>query len=762
MSPPYAPLVGEPIGHANPAMLLEVSVLTVPTMHCAGCMGKVERAFADLPAVTTARANLTARTVTVTHAPGVQPPALVAALDAAGFEAQPRDDSLAPTPSAVRPLLLPLAVAGFAGMNVMLLSVSVWSGADGPTRDLFHMLSAAIGVPAVMIAGRPFFTSAWEALRRGRTNMDVPISIGVSLATALSLYETLTHGADAWFDGTLMLLLFLLAGRALDAAMRDRARAGVEALLRQAAPGATVVTPNGTVSWVPARALDVGMVMRVAAGERLAADGVIVAGASRLDQSLLTGESAPVAAGAGEAALAGTLNLESPVEVRVTAAGTGTALATIAALMDAAGQDKSAYVRIADRASRIYAPAVHTLAALSFAGWMLAGAGWHQSLVIGIAVLIITCPCALGLAVPVAQVVAAGALMRRGIMVKDGAALERLARVDCALLDKTGTLTLGRAVPVTAALERLGTEPAAIALALASHSRHPLSHGLARALADRGARAALLEDVQEQPGQGVSARANGRAVSLGRPDSGSSGATGMTAALRIECEPTRLIAFADCLRPDATEAGQRLAALGVPATILSGDAPTAVALTSAETGLSGRGGASPADKLAAIAALQGQGHRVLMVGDGLNDGPALAAADASIAPGSASDVGRQAADLVFTGESLIAVPIAVCAARATMRVVRQNFVLAIGYNLLAVPLAMAGLVTPLIAALAMSLSSLIVVGNSLRLARACPSRGGSSTGPLSRSSHPKDTLWSAGPGERAGTALVQASVEQQS
>ena len=699
---------------ASRADTTEVSVLTVPAMHCAGCMGKVERAFADLPAVTAARANLTARTVTVTHAPGVQPPDLIAALGAAGFEAQPRDDALAPTPSAVRPLLLPLAVAGFAAMNVMLLSVSVWSGADGATRDLFHLLSAAIGVPAVIIAGQPFFTSAWSALRRGRTNMDVPISIGVSLATALSLYETLTHGADAWFDGTLMLLLFLLAGRALDAMMRDRARAGVEALLRQAAPGATVVAPDGTVSWLPARALEIGLVMRVAAGERLAADGEIVAGASRFDQSLLTGESAPMPAAVGDAVLAGTLNLESPVEVRVTAAGEGTALAGIAALMESAGQGKSAYVRIADRASRLYAPAVHTLAALSFAGWMLAGAGFHHSLVIGIAVLIITCPCALGLAVPVAQVVAAGALMRRGIMVKDGAALERLARVDCALLDKTGTLTLGRAVPDPAALDALDDDAAAIALALASHSRHPLSQGLARALAARGVRAAQLDDVQEQPGHGVSAFAAGRAVSLARPES----ATGMMTALRIAGEPIRLIAFADRLRPDATEAGRRLAALGVPATILSGDAPAAVASASAETGLPGRGGASPADKLAAIAALQAQGCRVLMVGDGLNDGPALAAADASIAPGSASDVGRQAADLVFTGESLIAVPIAVRAARATMRVVRQNFVLAIGYNALAVPLAMAGLVTPLIAALAMSLSSLIVVGNSLRLARA--------------------------------------------
>ena len=209
MSPHLAGRAGE--AARSRAIPLEVSVLTVPTMHCAGCMGKVERAFDGLAQVQTTRANLTARTVTVTHLGPIEPPVLIGALAAAGFEAQPRDDAIAPTPSAVRPLLLPLGVAGFAAMNVMLLSVSVWSGATGATRDLFHLLSAAIGVPAVAIAGRPFFASAWSALRRGRTNMDVPISIGVSLATGMSLYETLTHGADAWFDGTLMLLLFLLA-----------------------------------------------------------------------------------------------------------------------------------------------------------------------------------------------------------------------------------------------------------------------------------------------------------------------------------------------------------------------------------------------------------------------------------------------------------------------------------------------------------------------------------------------------------------------
>lgn len=681
-------------------------------------MGKVERGLGGVPGVASARVNLTARTVRVEHGPTVTIPDLVEALSGIGFASQPRGEEAVSAPSAVKPLLGPLAVSAFAAMNVMMLSASIWSGADGATRDLFHWLSAGIAIPAVVYSGGVFFRSAWGALKRGRTNMDVPISIGVSLATGLSFYETLTHGHVAWFDGTLMLLMFLLAGRALDAMMRDRARAGVDALLRQAAPGAMVVGREGSVEWIAARDLVPGMVMRVAAGERLAADGEIVSGDSRFDQSLLTGESAPIPAAVGKAVLAGTLNLEAPVDVRVTASGADTSLAEIARLMEASGQHRSTYVRVADRASRLYAPAVHTLALASFIGWMASGAGWHQSLVIAIAVLIITCPCALGLAVPVAQVVATAALMKRGVMVKDGSALERMARIDRALLDKTGTLTMGRPLPDPQVLAAFDADSAAVALALASHSRHPLSRALVEALSAAGVVAAELSEVREVPGEGVRALWQGLAVALRRPDAaaGNAAGGGMATVLDMAGRPAWLIPFADRLRPDAEPALAWLRALGVESSILSGDNARAVAEVARQTGLDAVAEADPAAKQAAIAALRRQGHRVLMAGDGLNDGPALAAADASIAPGTASDVGRQAADFVFLSDSLLALPRAVAGARATMRVVRQNFVLAIGYNALAVPLAILGKVTPLLAALAMSTSSLIVIANSLRLA----------------------------------------------
>lgn len=693
---------------------LETSVLAVPGAHCAGCMSKIERGIGQLPQVASARLNLTSRMLTVVHDASLDDRQLVDELERIGFAAKRQPRAVEKPFSAVKPLLGPLAVAGFAGMNVMLLSVSVWSGAEGSTRDLFHWISALIGVPAVAYAGQPFFRSAWSALKHGRTNMDVPISIGVTIACLLSLYETVTHGEHAWFDGALMLLAFLLAGRVLDAMMRDRARGAVDALLSQAAQGALVVRDGGALEWLPAEALEPGMVMRVAAGERLAADGIIAAGASRFDQALLTGETTPVAAGLGGKVLAGTLNLDSPVDVAVSHTGRDTTLAEIARLMEASTQNRSKYVRLADRAARYYAPAVHTLAASAVVGWLIAGASLYQALVIGVAVLIITCPCALGLAVPVAQVVASGSLLRAGIMVKDGSALERLATIDRALLDKTGTLTLGRPQPDPAALDALPAEAAAVALALASHSRHPVSRALCDELARRGVRPAPVTQVVEEPGQGMRGLLDGLPVALRRPEAASSTAV----AIDLPGQPLRLVSFADRLRDDAGAALGQLQAQGVTCSILSGDAAPAVAEVARQTGLTGRASATPADKQHAIALLQGAGHKVLMVGDGLNDGPALAAADVSMAPGSASDVGMQAADLVFVQGSLKAIPRALQAARFTMRVVRQNFALAIGYNALAVPLALAGMVTPLIAAAAMSLSSLLVVANSLRLVRA--------------------------------------------
>ncbi|PZN96305.1 MAG: cadmium-translocating P-type ATPase [Alphaproteobacteria bacterium] len=693
------------------ATALPETLFSVPGMRCAGCISKLETGLAAVEGVVTARANFTAKRVTITHLPVLKVPELTAALAGLGFEAQPLGNAVPVTGGdESRQLLRAMAVAGFAAMNVMLLSVSVWSGATGATRDLFHWLSALIALPAVAYAGQPFFRSAWTAISHRRTNMDVPISIGVTLATALSLYETITGGAHAYFDSAVMLLFFLLTGRWLDAVMRDRARDGVTALLRHAAPGALVAVAGGASVWTAAADLRPGMTMLVAAGERLAADGEIILGRSHIDRSLLTGESAAVLALPGDMALAGTINIDGPLQVRVTAAGADTGIADIARLMDNAGQSRSRYVRIADRAARLYAPAVHALALLSLVGWLLAGAGWHQALLIAAAVLIITCPCALGLAVPAAQIVAAGALLRAGVLVKDGSALERLAEADRVVFDKTGTLTLGRPQPL--ALEQLSPLQKSLALALAEPSRHPLSTALRRALAGAGVVPARVVDIAEQAGQGMFGRWDGKTVSLARAE----GVSDTPAcALRIGEAAPAIIEFADPLRPDCAATIAGLARLGLPASILSGDRPSAVAAVAHELGLGARAGLSPQDKLAAIGALAAEGSKVLMVGDGLNDGPALAAGHVAMAPASASDASQNAADAVFLGDSLAPVATAVRVARATARIVRQNFAAAIAYNVVAVPLAIAGQVTPLVAALAMSGSSIIVVANALRL-----------------------------------------------
>lgn len=689
------------------------SDFSVPGMRCAGCISKIETGLAIQPGIAAARVNFTAKRVSVTHLPEMTKPDLLAAFAAIGFEAVPLDGALGGGTSAdSHALVKAMAVAGFAMMNIMLLSVSVWSGATGVTRGLFHWLSAMIALPTVAYAGRPFFKSAWLALSHKRTDMDVPISIGVILATMLSLFETIMHGPHAYFDGAVMLLFFLLTGRWLDSVMRDRARDGVTALLRNTAPGALVIGDDGRTSWCDVKALAPGMLMIVAAGERLAADGIITHGASSFDLSLLTGESAPQQVHPDSLVHAGTLNMDAPVQVRVTAAGADTAIADIARLMEQASQSKSRYVRIADRAARYYAPAVHTMALLSFAGWMIAGAGWHQSLLIAVAVLIITCPCALGLAVPAAQIVVAGALMRAGVLVKDGSALERLAEVDCVLFDKTGTLTLGRPEPMN--LGEANADQKAIMLALARASRHPLSEALRRSLEQALVEAAVVTTVAETPGIGVSAMYAGKRVALERSDLTRANGVLATTLMISGAEPFQIL-FADALRPMAKDTVDALTKLGIASSILSGDRAAAVAPVARALGIVAQTSMLPQDKLDMIHRQAKLGHKVLMIGDGLNDGPALAAGHASMAPASASDAGQNAADIVFMGDSLAPVVTAIRAARATQRIVRQNFILAIGYNLVAVPLAIIGLVTPLVAALAMSGSSLIVVANALRL-----------------------------------------------
>jgi Cu2+-exporting ATPase len=608
-----------------------------------------------------------------------------------------------------------LAVSGFAAMNIMLLSVSVWSGSDmgQETRDFFHWLSALIALPAAAYAGQPFFRSAWAAIRARALNMDVPISLGVITALGMSVVETASHAQHAYFDSATMLLFFLLCGRALDHAMRRKTRAVAGNLAALKAEFAHRFDGFELVR-VPAAALRAGDRLLVRPGDRVPADGVVLNGSSEIDDSLVTGETARRAVAAGALVHAGAVNFSGTLTMRVTAAGSGTLIDEVERLLEKAVTAKSRHVRLADRAARLYAPVVHATAALTVVGWLVAGASVHDAIVTAIAVLIITCPCALALAVPAVQVVASGALFRAGVILNSGDAIERLSEIDAVVFDKTGTLTLPEPRVDNAAT--LDPELLQRAARLALSSRHPLAAAVAREARERVPFAAATEE----PGQGVRAMIDGTEARLGSPAfcglaTADPAGPGTSTIAFTHAGRSAVLLVRQTLRPDAAETAAALRALGLDLMILSGDRADAVAPVAAALGIADwRGGLTPAEKIAAIDALKAQGRRVLMVGDGLNDAPALAAAHVSLSPISAADLTQAQADAVFLGERLGPVREAVTVARRARRLMRENLWLAVLYNAVAVPVAIAGFATPLIAAAAMSGSSVLVTLNALR------------------------------------------------
>ncbi len=697
--------------------------LLVDGMHCAGCQNRIETRLEKIRGVVEGRVNLTARRLSLTWQPAVvDVQSVIADIEELGFRLVPfNPEKLSSDFDQTRKRLVrAMAVAGFATANIMLLSVAVWAGLaqdmQPVTRSLMHWISALIAVPAVAYAGMPFFESAAAALKGRRANMDVPISLAVLMATAMSLIET-ARGADhVYFDSATALLFFLLIGRFLEQSARGRARSAVEHLLALNASAVTVLNADGTTQPLPPEEVRPGMRVLVAAGGRIPVDGQVIGGVSDVDGSLITGESIPVTVREGSAVHAGAVNLTAALTVEVAAAGNDTLLAEIGRLLEAAEQRRARYVDVAARIVKIYAPVVHILAAVAFVGWFFFGAvAWQDALLIAVAVLIITCPCALALAVPVVQVVAANRLFRQGILVKSPTALERLAQVDTVVFDKTGTLTEG--LPKLLIDGAWTQEDLRSAACLAAVSLHPL----ARALTDMAPAVPAASGVEEVPGHGlrrVTARGETR---LGRGDW--CGATESTSDMpelwlaRPGRDPVRF-AFIDTIRDDAAETIQALRDDGMTVEILSGDRPAAVARVAEALSVDRtRAGAKPADKIARLEELARQGRRVCMVGDGLNDAPALAAASASLSPATAADISQTASDVVFQGQHLAPVAETLRVARRADSLVRQNFALAFTYNVLTVPLAMAGLVTPLIAAVAMSTSSIIVICNALRLGR---------------------------------------------
>ncbi|MGI9403839.1 MAG: heavy metal translocating P-type ATPase, partial [Hyphomicrobium sp.] len=540
----------------------------------------------------------------------------------------------------------------------------------------------------------------------------------IILAAGMSLFQTMRGGDQVYFDAAIMLTFFLLIGRYLDESVRVRAKGAAENLLGLKALSATVVGADGQPRRLPAHALSPGIRVLIAAGERIPVDGRVENGTTEIEESLITGETLPRLVSIGADVHAGTVNITSSIEVTATATDEHTLIAEIARLMQVAEQGRGRYVRLADRAAQIYAPAVHLLGAVTFTGWMIAGAGWETALTYAIAVLIITCPCALALAVPAVQIAATGRLFARGIIVKAPDALERIAETDTVVIDKTGTLTIGE--PRLVAPEKICSTVLAQAASLAAHSRHPYAKAIVSAADTCDITPTWRGSVREVMGAGLVAETPQGEERLGSAewigtDAQSSDPTATLWYRKGAAVPTPFH-FEDALRSDARDIVGDLKKAGYSVELLSGDRPHAVSTAASAAGIQEwRAGVRPDGKIARLKDISALGHKVLMVGDGLNDAPALAAGHGSLSPASAIDICQTAADAVFQGERLLPILETLKVARAARQMSLQNFAIALGYNALCVPLAMAGYVTPLIAALAMSASSIVVTGNALRL-----------------------------------------------
>jgi Cu2+-exporting ATPase len=710
--------------------------LAIDGIHCAACIRTIETGLAAVPGLDGVRVNYTLRRVGIDwHDGALDPSAVLARLGALGYPARPYQMRLAEADAAreMKRHIRSLAVAGFAAMNIMLLSVSVWAGNTSDitpaTRDFFHWFSALIALPAAAYAGQPFFESAFRAVKARRVNMDVPISIGVLLALGVSLYETIISAENVYFDGAVMLLFFLLAGRTLDLAMRRKTRALAGNIAALKAETADRIGEDGTVRTVPAGAIEIGDVILARPGARIAADGTVVAGSSAVDQSLVTGETAPKAVAVGDAVYAGSINQDGTLTIAVTAPDGGSLIDEVQKLLDKATEARSNRLRIADKRPKstplpcISPRSLRPSAGSSPAPASIKRSSWRPR-----------CSSSPALCAGTGHSRRAGGGRRgavpQGRVLNAGDAIERLAEVDTIVFDKTGTLTLpepgiANTLEVPAAL--LAT---AARLALSSH------HPLAVALAVRARGDAPFAEVSEEPGHGIRALVDGVEARLGSPvfcgvaAPADEAATTSLLAFR-HGEASAVIRLHQRLRPGAAETIAALKARGLTCLILSGDRADAVAPVAAAVGIADfAADQRPADKIAHLEALAAAGHRVAFVGDGFNDAPSLAAAHVSLSPVSAVDLAQAEADAVFLGEQLTPVAEAVDIAVRARRLMTQNLWFAGLYNLFAVPLAIFGLVTPLIAAIAMSGSSLTVTANALRalprgrVARSTAVRGG--------------------------------------
>ena len=737
------PFVRELAGGIRQATLL------VEGMTCGACVWLIERGMLRCDGVRSAAVNLSARRVQVEwDGSRVQLSAILHAIHALGYRAQAFEPSAARAAAARerRGMLWRLFVAGLGMMQVMMYAVPVYmAGGDMSAEavQLMRWASFVLTVPVVFWSAGPFFASAWRDVRARRVGMDVPVALGIAVAFAASAWATWTGRGEVYFDSVAMFVFLLLGARFLESMARAKAAESQLRLVRHAPAVADRLLPSGGTERVPVARLAAGDLVLVAPGASVPADGRVREGRSAADESMLTGEARPVTKSAGASVIGGSVNLASPLTVEVTRVGADTVMAGILRLMDRAQSARPRIAQAADRAAQGFV-AVLLLVALGTAlAWTAVDPG--RALEVMVAVLVVSCPCALSLATPAALTAATGALHRRGILITRGHAIETLSKATHVVFDKTGTLTTGRLtlIGVMPLGPRRGPECLALAAALERGSEHPIARAIR---AEAGSARVSAEDITNVPGLGVEGWVEGRRLRLGSLAFAGELARQRlpyelafladyvsVAALADETGYIALFTLSDGPRRGAQWLVQELQARGKQVCLLSGDRQAAVAQVARQLGIRDfRAEADPAAKLAYVRALQSRGAVVAMVGDGVNDAPVLAAAEVSIAMGDGTDLARASADLVLLAGDIDRLAAAFDTARAAMRIIRQNLVWAAAYNLLAIPLAVAGWITPVLAGAGMALSSLAVVTNALRLQQAGPDEAPSAPGESGR------------------------------
>jgi P-type Cu2+ transporter len=713
--------------------------LMIEGLHCAACVWLIENVLRKQSSVKKARINMSTKRLYLewsgTKNIGND---LVKLIFNLGYRLIPFDAEFlkAQEQKYDSRILKALAVAGFAAGNVMLTSVALWSNNSlqmgEATRNLLYWVSALIALPAIVYSGRIFVISAFNSIKAKRTNMDVPIAVAIFLASIISIFEAITKGEHAYFDSVIMLIFFLLIGRYLDFSARRKAFSITGDLIMLSGISATIIEGEKH-RIIASKNLQKDMILNVAMGERIAADGVIIQGESEIDTSVITGESNPKKCKVGDEVFAGMVNLGAVLQVRITKAKGETLLAKIVAMVENIETSKNHHTQLADIVAKYYTPIVHLLAFATFLVWcFIFPIGWHQSMLNAAAVLIITCPCALALAIPVVQIIAAGRLLKQGILIKNGEALEKLNKIDTIIFDKTGTLTVGKPKLLTTLhhpdegrdqqaekwiptfVGMTDNKIIQLAASMAARSKHPLSQALTEIF-----KGELLNlEIKEIPGMGLVTEYNNEEIRLGNSrhcniETKNSASEFPQIYFKYQNQTT-IFTFQDQLKIDAKKVVKELHKYNI--IILSGDKQLVVEKTAEELGIKKYYfEKTPDQKLEILQKLKSEGKNILMVGDGINDAPSLMLADVSISPSSASDISKNIADIIFQGEKLQPILETIKTTKKSDQLIKQNLTFALLYNLVAVPFAMAGYIVPLIAALAMSASSIVVVVNALRI-----------------------------------------------